>query len=75
MSQQIAAILPDLATYQHYLESVEIATGKSPWQPSEGCTNGTDFALVLPFGQESLVPGSYTKTKEFSEYSFNLPTP
>ena len=75
MSTQTAAILPDLATYQQYLAVVESATGKHPWQPESGLTNGVDFALILPVGQESLVPGSYPQTISFLDYSFDLQDP
>ena len=67
-----AVILPDIETYQHYLSAIEAVVG-SPWQPLGGCTNGTDFALVIPEGQDALIPDTFPRTKDFHNYSMTVP--
>lgn len=67
-----AVIFPNLETYQQYLSAVEEVVG-SPWQPTEGCTNGTDFALVIPDGQDHLIPNTFPRTSNFQNYSLTVP--
>jgi hypothetical protein len=67
-----AVILPDLATYQQYLSIIESVVG-SPWQPADGCTDGTDYALVIPEDQDALIPATFPRTKNFQNYSLTVP--
>ena len=64
---QKAVILPDLVTYQEQLSALEQAIGMT-WQPQEGCTNGIDYAIVLPAGYENIIPSIYPRVTEYKDY-------
>ena len=49
-----------LSTYRTYLVAIESELGR-PWQPTNGYTDGTSFALMIPSGLENLVPDSYER--------------